>query len=220
MKHPKRRERGFTLIEMLVVLAILFIAVMLSAPYLSKQIQRSKLIGVAQQASGLMRMARMDAIKTSLCSMVRIDPAGGSVVALSDRDGDCLPSAPDVRIGEVILPDSVSFASPCGAGVGVDPGLDAVGGQPERGGVPERRLGPATPGRSASRRWSRRRGAELPGGPPVADRDGPHPGAQVAGPRLGRRLQRRPLVAHERRRRELAMELKRRRTAVSRSSRS
>ncbi|HEX5716856.1 MAG TPA: prepilin-type N-terminal cleavage/methylation domain-containing protein [Thermoanaerobaculia bacterium] len=116
MKHPKRTERGFTLVEMLVVSAILFIAVMLSAPYLSKQIQRSKLIGVAQQASGLMRMARMDAIKTSLCSMVRIDPVRGSVEALSDRDGDCLPSAPDVRLGEVILPSSVSFASPCGAG--------------------------------------------------------------------------------------------------------
>jgi hypothetical protein len=59
----------------------------------------------------------MDAIKTSRCSMVRIDPASGHVVALSDRDGNCLPSAPDVRIGEVTLPNSVSFASPCGAGV-------------------------------------------------------------------------------------------------------
>lgn len=130
MRHPNRRERGFTLVEMLVVIAILFIAVMLSAPYLSKQIQRSKLIGVAQQASGLMRMARMDAIKTSLCSMVRIDPARGSVEALSDRDGDCLPSAPDVRIGEVILPNSVSFASPCGVEAASIRGMTAWASNP------------------------------------------------------------------------------------------
>ena len=115
MKHPKRRERGFTLVEMLVVLAILSIAVLLAAPFMSKQIQRSKLIGVAQQAAGMMRLARMDAIKTSLCSFVQIDPESGRVEALSDRDGDCLPSAGDERLGEVTLPNGVTFASPCGA---------------------------------------------------------------------------------------------------------
>lgn len=114
MKHPKRRERGFTLIESLVVVAILFIAVMLSAPYLTKQIQRSKLIGVAQQAAGMMRLARMDAIKTSRCAMVAIDPDRGRMEVFSDRDGDCLPSAPDVRLSEIVLPNGVSFASPCG----------------------------------------------------------------------------------------------------------
>ena len=116
MTHPKCRERGFTLIEMLVVIAILSIALLLSAPYLSKQIQRTKLVGVAQQSAGLLRLARMDAIKNSQCAMVRIDLAAGKVEALSDRDGDCLPSAADVRIGEVVLPKSVSFTSPCGTG--------------------------------------------------------------------------------------------------------
>lgn len=128
MRHLNRRERGFTLVEMLVVVAILFIAVMLSAPYLSKQIQRSKLIGVAQQASGLMRMARMDAIKTSRCSIVLIHPEGGFLEALSDRDGNCRPSAPDVRIGEVTLPNSVAFASPCGQGALSIRGMTPVAG--------------------------------------------------------------------------------------------
>ncbi|MEA2562369.1 MAG: hypothetical protein QOH06_3873 [Acidobacteriota bacterium] len=130
MKYPKRRERGFTLVEMLVVVAILFIAVMLSAPYLAKQIQRSKLIGVAQQASGLMRMARMDAIKTSLCSMVVINTSRGYVEAFSDRDGDCLPTAADVKIGEVPLPSSVSFVSPCGTGAASVRGMTPSGGGP------------------------------------------------------------------------------------------
>jgi prepilin-type N-terminal cleavage/methylation domain-containing protein len=116
MKTIGRRERGFTLIETLVVIAILSIVLLLAAPYLSKQIQRSKLIGIAQQAAGLMRLARMDAIKRSQCAMVRIDPSTEKVEALSDRDGDCRPSAGDVRLGEVILPKSVAFASPCGTG--------------------------------------------------------------------------------------------------------
>lgn len=123
MRHPKRRERGFTLIEMLVVLAILSIAVLLAAPYLTKQVQRSKLIGVAQQASGMMRLARMDAIKSSRCAMVAIDPGSGRVEVFSDRDGNCLPSAPDERLSEVVLPNGVSFASPCGSGAASVRGL-------------------------------------------------------------------------------------------------
>jgi prepilin-type N-terminal cleavage/methylation domain-containing protein len=104
MKNPKLTERGFTLVEMLVVVAILFIAVMLSAPYLSKQIERSKIVGVANQSAGLMRLARMHAIKMSSevgCVAVR----GNAVEAFSSND-DC---ATQLRLlGQVALPKSMT----------------------------------------------------------------------------------------------------------------
>lgn len=105
------RERGFTLIEMLVVLAILSIAALISMPYLSAQIQRSKLLGVASQVSGLMRLARLDAIKYSRNAMVAIDPGTRKVIAFSDKDADFQPDD-DEKIGEAILPNSVTFGSP------------------------------------------------------------------------------------------------------------
>lgn len=106
-------ERGFTLIEMLVVLAILGVAMMLAIPYLSAQIQRSKLLGAASQVTGLMRLARLDAIKNSRCAMVGITLSTRKVNAYSDRNTNCLPDADEV-IAEVILPNSVTFETPAG----------------------------------------------------------------------------------------------------------
>lgn len=130
-QESRVRERGFTLIEILVVTAILLMVTLMAAPYLATQIQRSKLIGAANQAVGVMRMARMDAIKNSQCAMVLIDPALGQMEAFSDRDSNCQPSAPDVRIAQMVLPKNVAFSAP-GGKVGADSvkGFSPLAGNP------------------------------------------------------------------------------------------
>ncbi|MFL6293722.1 MAG: Tfp pilus assembly protein FimT/FimU [Thermoanaerobaculia bacterium] len=104
MKHPKRRERGFTLIEMLVTVAILFIALMIATPFLAKQIERSKIVTVANQAAGLMRLARLHAIKMS--SEVGCVAVEGSAVEAYSSSDDC---ATRIKLlGQVQLPKSTT----------------------------------------------------------------------------------------------------------------
>jgi prepilin-type N-terminal cleavage/methylation domain-containing protein len=81
--------RGFTLTEVLVVLAILGIIAAFGIPALQDMIQRSKLLGIAEQTSATLRRARFEAIKRNRPAVVRIDGSGDQlvIVAFIDVDG-------------------------------------------------------------------------------------------------------------------------------------
>jgi prepilin-type N-terminal cleavage/methylation domain-containing protein len=135
MNAPMRRsgERGFTLIELIVVLAILLMAMVLGAPYLFTQIQRSKLIGTANQTVGLMRVARLEAIKRSSTGVVEIDPARNLVRGYVDANVSLTYDAGDILLAEVPLPKSITFTEPGGAtGLASIRGFALVGGGPPK----------------------------------------------------------------------------------------
>ena len=95
MKNPAyvRGLRGFTLIELLVVLALMLVLVALGIPALQTALHQAKIRGIVQQATVLIRQARLDAVKTSAQAVVQIVPSTGAddpghVLAFSDRDSD------------------------------------------------------------------------------------------------------------------------------------
>jgi type IV fimbrial biogenesis protein FimT len=119
MKNPStgRGQRGFTLIEMIVVLALLGILMAFSAPAILNEVHQAKLRGITQEVTTLMRQARLDAIKTSAQAVVRIIPADantpyGQVQAFSDRDSDGMLSAGEPVLGTFPLPNGVTFEAP------------------------------------------------------------------------------------------------------------
>lgn len=119
-RDPKRRVAGFSLIEVLVVLAIMAVIMLIAAPALWTMMRQAKLRGVARETQALMRLARLDAIKYSSQGVVRIvagDPDNGeppAVQAFSDRDGDLIWDDGEPMLGRCELPTSVSFKDPDG----------------------------------------------------------------------------------------------------------
>lgn len=116
--NTKRSSRGFTLIEMVIVLAIMLALAAFTLPEFFAIINRSKLEGTARQTATLMRAARLEAIKQSCYGVVMIDPANERVIAFADNDRDGLyepaNTPPERLIGQVDLPARVHFQNEAG----------------------------------------------------------------------------------------------------------
>lgn len=122
-----RRQRGFTLFELLIVIALISIMATMAAPNLLRLVQRSKLTGITQETSLLMRMARQHAIRHNSQTVVRADLTTNEVIAFVDVDGVALgdPSdgifnpiagrphmTTDWEVARYRLPSRVNFEAP------------------------------------------------------------------------------------------------------------
>lgn len=134
-KQRVSRSAGFTLVELLVVLAILAIGMGLGIPALHNFIVRHQTEGFARETSMLLQRARLEAIKSNREVAVFLD--GDALVAFVDADSDDKiepdPSAPyktaDWEVGRSTLPDGRLFLkAPSEAEGGPIDGFDKFGG--------------------------------------------------------------------------------------------
>ena len=131
--NPSRAAAGFTLVELLIVLAIATLVITLGVPSLLDVLHRQRLEGQVRELATLAHRARHQALLRGVPAIVEFDADGFSAfVDLHGADLDDppdllfgpLPSAPlqgtDFRVGDGKLPEGIDLAAP-GA-------LDAVHG--------------------------------------------------------------------------------------------
>ena len=132
------RQAGFTLIESLIVLAVIGILILISAPAFLNMLNRFKLSGTTRELASLMQAARLEAIKMNAPAHVNYDPTSNNFFAFVDLDRDEVLLAPPDRIlgGRVIVPRKVDFWGPTDVAAN---GANAIDGWDS---PPTARLGP------------------------------------------------------------------------------
>lgn len=93
--------RGFTLVEVLVVLAFLAIALGLGVPAIQNMLLRSRVEAATSELSVLVQRARLEAIKRRAPTVVEVDTAAGSARAWADLDGAAAGDPPDLAYNPV-----------------------------------------------------------------------------------------------------------------------
>ena len=126
-RHNLQRQAGFTLIETLIVLAVIGLLVLITAPAFLGMINRFKLTGTTREVASLIQAARMEAIKMNAPTQVNYDSTTNTFIAFVDLDRDNALTVPPDRIlpGSAAVPLKVSFQGP---GDGAPNGANAIDG--------------------------------------------------------------------------------------------
>src|SRR5258708_20775429 len=106
---------GFTLLELLMVLALAGVLVLLGIPSMLNALNRAKLAGFAQQTATAMEGARLEAIKRFTVARVEVHFADNSVLAYvdTDKDGVFTPGT-DFLVFQAKAPPGVVLSGPGG----------------------------------------------------------------------------------------------------------
>ena len=107
---PRRRDAGFTMVELLVVMLIMTLLSLLTIPPLLRWLTRSELEQTGFQVEMLLRKARQKSISTQAPSLAIRQ--GRNVFAFVDANGDSTFTAgTDEELGRVALSPKVEWAT-------------------------------------------------------------------------------------------------------------
>jgi prepilin-type N-terminal cleavage/methylation domain-containing protein len=129
MSDPRKSARGFSLVELAVVLAIIMIGALIGLPAFFEYLERQRLISAAHEAAMLLRQTRFEAIKRSVRAGVKVEYDRRELIAFADLNSDGLPQEDEV-VGKRTLPTGVNLWGPTDVD---DGGVNASSGFDENG---------------------------------------------------------------------------------------
>ena len=105
----RRESRGYTLIELLIVVAIVALMAFVAAPWFSRISQRNQLRSAAREIQTTLLAARMTAVRNNAPASVRILPAPPEAASHSIQTW--LEGATPRQIAGLEIPKNVRFVS-------------------------------------------------------------------------------------------------------------
>jgi prepilin-type N-terminal cleavage/methylation domain-containing protein len=88
MTIKRNQKNGFTLVELMISIAILAVMVALSIPAFGRFMQTWRLNGETDQLAGMLRSARSAAVSKHVDTVFVIDTSNGTYYYFEDADGD------------------------------------------------------------------------------------------------------------------------------------
>ncbi len=82
------RSRGFSLIELVVVLVIISLLTALATPTLTRTIRRQEIRGVSKRISAILRYCRSESVNKSRIYLASIDPSANTLTVQSAEEGE------------------------------------------------------------------------------------------------------------------------------------
>jgi len=104
-------NRGFTLIELMVTIAIVGIVSMIAVPNMIGWRAERKMRGAINNLQGDMQLARFRAIRDAEEIAVLFNPGPNSYLVFVDSNKNCTPDAGEQQLRNVTLPVGVTFKS-------------------------------------------------------------------------------------------------------------
>lgn len=126
-KSTRRSRKGFSIVEMLLVIAIVGILAAMGIPWIINVVQKTKMEGLLSKTGFLFHLAKSESIKQNFNTVVRFDLANRQVVSFADVNGPLLgtPSdgvfnpiagepdrTTDYQLAVFDLPNSINFSAP------------------------------------------------------------------------------------------------------------
>lgn len=115
---PLRTRRGFSLLELLIVVSIILVISAVAFPSITRSMRTYRLGSMASEVSGSLQLARFDAVrlnKTNPPLSWRMQVVGNQTVVWSDRNGNGVADATEPRQS---FPREIQFL-PAGTGLSI-----------------------------------------------------------------------------------------------------
>ena len=111
----QRRSQGFTIIELVIVLAIMGMLVLIGLPALLNSLSRANLVNAAKESAMVMRQARFEAVKQSVVVAVVADQTNKRVYSFTDSNNNCIMDGTETQLATFSMPKSIDMTNPTNA---------------------------------------------------------------------------------------------------------